>query len=61
MLKFKVYQDKKKEYRWSLLASNGKIIADCAEGYERLSAANKAIVNVISRLSLAKYKIEQPK
>lgn len=60
MVKFKVYKDKKNEYRWRLIASNGKIIADCAEGYKRLSACNSNILKLISKLTLAHYKIEQP-
>jgi uncharacterized protein YegP (UPF0339 family) len=30
---FEVFKDVKKEYRWRLKASNGKIIADSGEGY----------------------------
>lgn len=37
--KFKVYKDKKGEWRWSLIARNGKKVADSAEGYKRKSAA----------------------
>lgn len=34
-MKFKIYKDKKGEFRWSLIASNGKKIADSAESYKR--------------------------
>lgn len=31
--KIKVYRDEDEQYRWRLVGSNGKIIADCSEGY----------------------------
>lgn len=34
---FEVYQDKKKEWRWRLRASNNKAIADSGEGYKEKS------------------------
>lgn len=37
--KFKLYKDKKGEWRWSLYASNGRKVADSAEGYKNKSAA----------------------
>jgi uncharacterized protein YegP (UPF0339 family) len=33
MTKFQGYRDAKGEYRWRLVSSNGRIIADSAEGY----------------------------
>lgn len=30
---FRIYKDKSGEWRWSLVAKNGKIIGDSAEGY----------------------------
>ena len=29
------YKDSKKEWRWRLIASNGRVLADCGEGYKR--------------------------
>ena len=37
-----VYQDKAGEWRWKRVAPNGRIIADSAEGYTRLSDAERA-------------------
>jgi len=38
---FEVYTDDAGEWRWRLLARNGKIIADSAEGYSsKISALN---------------------
>lgn len=31
--KIKIYRDSADEYRWRLVGSNGRIIADSAEGY----------------------------
>lgn len=48
--KAELYQDKAKLYRWRLKASNGKVVADCGEGYSTkrravagLEAARKAL------------------
>jgi uncharacterized protein YegP (UPF0339 family) len=39
MAKFVVYRDAKMEWRWRLVARNGRTIADSAEGYKRRSGA----------------------
>lgn len=31
---FEVYRDSKGEWRWRFVASNGRVIADSAEGYK---------------------------
>lgn len=33
--KFEVYQDKRGEYRWRRMASNGKIVGASSEGYKK--------------------------
>lgn len=38
----KIYLDKRKGWRWSLIARNGKIMADSAEGYVSKRNAIKA-------------------
>lgn len=40
---FEVYEDRAGEYRWRLVAGNGRIIADSGEGYASKSGADKAI------------------
>ena len=32
-MKYELYKDESDEWRWRLVASNGKCIADSAEGY----------------------------
>jgi uncharacterized protein YegP (UPF0339 family) len=34
-MKFEVYKDRAGEWRWRLIASNGRKIADSGEGYEK--------------------------
>lgn len=33
-MKFVLYRDVSKEYRWRLVAANGNIVADSGEGYK---------------------------
>ncbi len=47
-MKFELYKDKKKEWRWRLKASNGKIIADSGEGYKNKEDAENGISLVVS-------------
>jgi uncharacterized protein YegP (UPF0339 family) len=42
-LLFHIYRDDAKEYRWRLRARNGRIIADCGEGYKTRRAMLEAI------------------
>jgi len=37
--KLTVYQDKKGEWRWHLVAPNGEVVAASTEGYKSRSAA----------------------
>jgi uncharacterized protein YegP (UPF0339 family) len=37
--KFEVYKDKKGEFRWRLVASNGQSIASSGEGYKQMDSA----------------------
>jgi len=46
-MKFVIYRDKKREFRWQLLARNGRIIADSAESYKRKSQVAKMITKII--------------
>lgn len=45
---FELYKDRGDEYRWRMIASNGRIVADSGEGYTSKSGARKAIENVQS-------------
>lgn len=41
--RFKVYEDKAGQYRWRLLAANGRTIADSGEAYTRKPDADRAV------------------
>jgi len=60
-MKFKFYLDKKKEYRWTIVGPNGLTVADCSEGYKKLSSCKKSLNNIIQRISLGKFKIVEIK
>ncbi len=47
MLKVKVYQDARGEFRWTALDGNNKIIADGSEGYKTQRALTLALTNVL--------------
>jgi uncharacterized protein YegP (UPF0339 family) len=53
MWKFDIYSDSAGEYRWRLVAPNGKIIADSGEGYDSRSNAKRAAENVRTRIAQA--------
>jgi uncharacterized protein YegP (UPF0339 family) len=42
-VKFEVYEDAKKEYRWKLKAANGQVVAGSGEGYKAKADAEKAV------------------
>src|SRR5262245_17877138 len=45
-LKFEVYEDNKKEYRWRVKATNGQVIGSSSEGYKAKADCEKAIEQV---------------
>lgn len=63
----KMYQDKKKDWRWKVVADNGRIVADSAEGYKRVAdAVNGALIarigigNWLNGLQADESKVEPP-
>lgn len=34
-MRFQIYRDRQRQWRWRLIAMNGKTVADSAEGYRR--------------------------
>ena len=42
MWKFEIYQDAAGEYRWRLVAANGRTVGDSGEGYDSRSNAHRA-------------------
>jgi len=45
---FEVYQDAADEWRWRMVAANGRIVADSGEGYSSKGSARRAVENVQS-------------
>lgn len=43
-MKFKVYRDAADEWRWQLVARNGRIVAESGEGYTRAADCLHAIL-----------------
>lgn len=57
-----VYQDKAQEWRWRLLAHNGRIIADSAESYVTRGNVRRAVRRFqLLRLPLPVFWQEEPK
>jgi uncharacterized protein YegP (UPF0339 family) len=44
--KIEVYRDGRREWRWRLRASNGRILADSGEGYRRRRSVREAVHRV---------------
>ncbi|WEL18390.1 MULTISPECIES: HVO_2922 family protein [unclassified Halorhabdus] len=44
--RFELFLDRAEEWRWRLVASNGEIIADSAEGYTSKQGAKRGIESV---------------
>ncbi len=59
MYKFEVYKDKAGQYRWRLIAPNGKSIADSGEGYSSRQACLEGIESVMKNAPAAQI-VELP-
>lgn len=55
---FEVYKDAKGEHRWALVANNGRVIADSAEGYKRRRDALDSIdlVRMYAKITATKFR-----
>ena len=53
-MRFVVYLDKNNEWRWKLVAKNGKTVADSAEGYKR----KHACINQAAKIAHANLPLE---
>jgi uncharacterized protein YegP (UPF0339 family) len=51
--RFKIYQDRSKQWRWKLQQRNSKIIADSAESYTRFDDVVRAVRRVIATAKAA--------
>lgn len=58
MTRFRVFQDAAGEWRWRLVAGNGRVIADSGEGYTRKEGAERAVARVkesVRRIAQAEH------
>lgn len=46
-MKIEIYKDSRGEWRWRLRSRNGKIVADCGEGYKTKSSVKKAVIRFV--------------
>lgn len=46
-IKFKIYRDHRKEWRWRMYSRNGKTLGDSGEGYKRRSHIKRMIEKII--------------
>jgi uncharacterized protein len=60
-MKFHLYRDRKKEWRWRLTASNGRKIANSGEGYKRKIDMVKMIDRFTEVIRLGAYAFEERK
>lgn len=59
MARFEAYQDNAKQWRWRLVADNGRIMADSAEGYDSIGNAHRAAKRVAELVSKAEIVEEE--
>jgi uncharacterized protein YegP (UPF0339 family) len=52
-MKIELYCARNGEWRWRLVAPNGRIVADSAEGYETKPGARRSIANLVKYMSEA--------
>ena len=51
-MKVKLYRDKSRQWRWTVIASNGKKVADSAEGYTRRTDALNIIRKYLKKMPI---------
>lgn len=49
-MKIRIYKDRSGEWRWRMVARNGRVVADSAEGYKTKRGAVRAVWNVVDSL-----------
>lgn len=50
---YEIYEDEAGEFRWRLVAANGRIVADSGEGYTRESDAHRAAADLATWAQVA--------
>lgn len=52
-----VYQDKKKEWRWRVVASNGNTLSDSGEGFKRRIGCMNNLISL--RVTMDRFEVRQ--
>jgi uncharacterized protein YegP (UPF0339 family) len=60
-MKFEIYRDAAKEYRWRLKAPNGQIVASAGQGYKAKADCTKGVERLQGDLSKYKFEVYQDK
>jgi uncharacterized protein YegP (UPF0339 family) len=60
-MKFEIYQDKAKEFRWRLKASNGQVMATAGQGYKAKADCTKGVERLKGDLGKYKFEVYQDK
>jgi uncharacterized protein YegP (UPF0339 family) len=50
---FRIYRDKRDEWRWRLRAPNGRTVADSGEGYSSYADAHAAVLRMKTHTAVA--------
>src|SRR5437868_521114 len=60
-LKFEIYQDAAKEYRWRLKNDDGKLLATAGQGFAAKASCKKSVEGMIKNLDKRAFEIYQDK
>src|SRR5262249_22440433 len=60
-LKFEVYQDAAKEYRWRLKGADDKVLATAGQGFSAKADARKSVDGMMNKLDKRKFEVYQDK
>lgn len=58
MIKFVIYQDLRGEWRWRLVANNGRVMADSSEGYVDRNNAEIALSSIVSHITTEQFSVD---
>lgn len=58
MMTFETYKDRKGEWRWRLLATNGNVIACSGEGYTKKFNCTRVIQRIINGIKAQKVMVK---
>src|SRR5262245_6669539 len=60
-LKFEIYQDASKEFRWRLKGADDKLLATAGQGYSAKADCRKSVDRIINDLDKQKFEVYEDK